>query len=154
MGVGVLPVSEIENIVLLPEVSRAIAKCHAYQGAELEERLRTLKSSIFEAACEEGAIDSVVARYCRRRIDKPLKKVDLSDAKTVCEITAEYSRQTATLDIEAIAREATLRIEEAVNLGDLPGLLANYDNKRLLALAARHLKSSTLTDLRNGLSGP
>jgi hypothetical protein len=32
-GVGVLPVSEIENLFLLPEVARAIAEAEGFRGA-------------------------------------------------------------------------------------------------------------------------
>jgi len=150
-GIAVLPVSEIENVVLLPAVSRAIAASESYEGNELEERLRMLKSAIFEAVSADGMIDSAVTRYCRRRIDNILGKIDLSDAETVNEIMAEYSRQTAALDVEAIAREARLRIEEALESEDLPGLLASYDNKGLMALGARHLKSLRLSDFESWL---
>jgi hypothetical protein len=39
LGIVVLPVSEIENIILLPTVSRAIAESEGYERAELESRL-------------------------------------------------------------------------------------------------------------------
>ena len=45
--ISVLPVAEIENIILLPPVSRAIAELESYKGAELEDVLTTLKDAIF-----------------------------------------------------------------------------------------------------------
>ncbi|EBI9831301.1 hypothetical protein DRE45_23570 [Salmonella enterica subsp. enterica] len=84
LGVFPLPVSEIENLILLPEVSRAIAQTEGYAGAELEQKLSNLQSAIFNSLSSQTALDDVVARYCRRRIDRVLKKVDLSDSKTIC----------------------------------------------------------------------
>ncbi len=152
LGIAVLPVSEIENIILLPAVSRAIAVSEGYEGAELEDRLNALKTAIFKTLSCDRAIDSVVARYCRRRIDRLLKKIDLSEAGNVPDIIAEYDLQTAALNIAEIAERAETRIREALRDTDLPRLLANYDNKGLMALAAQHLKNSRLVDFEGWLT--
>ena len=153
LGIAVLPVSEIENIILLPTVSQAIADSEAYEGADLESRMEELKSAIFEMLVPPEAIDAVVARYCRRRIDRILKKIDLSEASNVTEIATEFARQIAALNIEDIAQSARTRIEAALRDKDLPVLLANYDNKDgLMALAARHLKKSKKADFESWLT--
>jgi hypothetical protein len=152
-GVEVLPVSEIENLILLlPSVSRAIAESEGYQDSELEDRLSRLRTKIFELLDGPNAIDDVVARYCRRRIDRMLKKVDISAARTVTNITAEYARQIAAIDLSGIAQEATKRIRSTIATGNLEMLLAYYDNKSMLALAATHLKQSRLSDSTNWLA--
>ncbi len=151
LGIAVLPVSEIENIILLPAVSRAIAESEGYEGEDLETRLNELKTAVFASLDSAAVIDEVVTRYCRRRIDKLLKKIDLSEAGNVAEITAEYARTTAALDIAEISREATARIQAALQDQDLPMLLANYDNKGPMALAARHLKNQNLADFKSWL---
>jgi energy-coupling factor transporter ATP-binding protein EcfA2 len=152
LGVAVLPVSEIENIILLPSVSRAIAESEGYMGIDLERRLNALKAAIFQSLNSAEAIDAVVTRYCRRRIDRLLKKIDLSGTSNVADITTEYSRQTAALDISDIAQRATTRIQEALRDEDIPKLLANYDNKGLMALAATHLKNSRLVAFESWLT--
>jgi hypothetical protein len=152
LGIAVLPVSEIENIVLLPTVSRAIAENEGYEGAELDARLQSLKAAIFNTLNPPGAIDAVVARYCRRRIDRLLKKMDLSAAKTVAGVAAEYALQVSAVNIAEIARLATSRIQKAIQDDDLPSLLANYDNKSLVSLAALHLKGSKATDFESWLT--
>ena len=43
-----------------------------------------------------------------------------------------------------ISKTASTRIEEAIKADDLPKLLANYDNKGLMALASKHLKNCKL----------
>lgn len=152
LGVAVLPVSEIENVILLPSVSQAIAESEGYAGVELAARLNALKDAIFATLNSAAAIDAVVLRYCRRRIDRALKKVDLSDSGDVAALTEEYNRQTRALNIQDIAQRATARIQDALENRDLPTLLANYDNKALTALAATHLKRTRLPDFESWLT--
>lgn len=152
LGIAVLPVSEIESVILLPSVSRAIAECEGYEGADVEARLNQLKQAIFDSLNRPGAIDAVVAQYCRRRIDRILKKIDLSAASTTLDISTEFHRRTAALNIEEIARTATTRIQEAVRDGELTSLLAYYDNKGLMALAATILKGSKLATFESWLT--
>lgn len=144
LGVFPLPVSEVENLILLPEVSRAIAQTEGYAGEDLELQLSKLKAAIFSTLQSQAAIEEVVVRYCRRRIDRTLKKVDLSGSKSIEKIILEYNTQTAALDIARIAASANQRITNALENGDLPSLLTIYDNKGMLALAAQHLKQTRL----------
>lgn len=146
LGIATLPVSEIENIILLPSVSRAIAESEAYEGEALEQRLENLAEAIFNSLQVDGAVDAVVTRYCRRRIDRLLKKIDLSNASTVDSLVNKYSREIAALDISAIAKSASCSIQSAINNRDLTKLLIHYDNKGLMALAATHLKRCRLSD--------
>ncbi len=151
-GIALLPVSEIENIILLPAVSRAIAISEGYEGAELETKLSELRKDVFKTLDSSAAIEEVVVRYCRRRIDRLLKRIDLSRAATIADVTAAYNSKTAGIDIAAIAQKAKERIEKALRDGDLPMLLANYDNKGLMALAAQHLKRSKKVDFEGWLT--
>lgn len=140
-GIKVLPVSEIENVIALPEVSRAIAEAEGYKNSELEEVLKQLSEAIFETINSPEKIEKVVVRYCRRRIDQMLKKVDLSEAGTIDELEKNYSSQTATLNIKSISNQATEQIKKAIEKRDLPKLLSYYDNKGIIALAASKLKN-------------
>ena len=152
LGIAVLPVSEIENVILLPPVSRALAMSNGYSDDALETKLNELKVDVLATLNSAKAIDAVVTRYCRRRIDRFLKQIDLKEATNVSNITDEYDRQIAALNIPAIAQQAKTRIEEAIRDNDLPKLLANYDNKGLLQLAAKHLKSLKLADFKGWLT--
>lgn len=152
LDIAVLPVSEIENVILLPAVSQAIAESEGYAGAELATRLEKLKQDIFNSLEKTpGRKEEVVAQYCRRRIDRTLKKIDFSEAKSVAEIATEYRNRTAALDINAIAQQIISRIDKAIRDGDLPTLLANYDNKGLMALAASSLKGTRLENFESWL---
>ena len=114
LGIATLPVSEVENIILLPTVSRAIAETEAYEDEALEQKLENLAEAIFSNLQSDGAIDAVVTRYCRRRIDRLLKKIDLSDASTVSSLVDKYSKETASLDISEIAKSASRSIQLAI----------------------------------------
>lgn len=152
LGIAALSVSEIENVLLLPEVGRRILEAEGFSGPDLERKLENLKLAILETLKEPSSIEKVVVRYCRRRIDRLLKKIDFGTAATISEISSEYSSQTSSLDIATIAKSARHRIEDAIAKRDLPALLANYDNKGLMALAASHLKACRLIDFESWLT--
>ena len=139
-GIAVLPVSEIENLMLLPDVSRAIAASDGYKDRELEARLEALRAAVFQTLTPQ-IIERVVAGYCHRRIDRLLNVIDLSEAVAIPDIAAEFARETGRIDVVAIAEGARRKITKAIEERDLPSLLAIYDNKALLALAASHLKN-------------
>ncbi|BCP53304.1 ABC transporter ATP-binding protein [Kaistia sp. 32K] len=142
-GVGTLPVSEIENLLLHPEVATAILEEEKFQSAELEAKLGALVDEVLIEVSRPGSIDEVVLRYCRRRIDRTLKKIDFKDVKSPGDLAAIYAERTAALDVATVAKEARDRIDDAIERRDLPTLLANFDNKALLALAAKHLKGNS-----------
>lgn len=151
LGISTLPVSEIENLVLHPRISRIIAQNEGYKGDELDTTLEELSNAIFALLNTDNAIESVVVRYCRRRIDRILKKIDLSGAKKTIELAELYTKETQSLNIEKIADEARTRIHQAINHKDMVLLLENYDNKGMLNLAATHLKRCRVADFENWL---
>lgn len=143
LGVAVLPVSEIENLFLLPDIAAAILQEENYDGAELGEKLNALTQEVLSEVNRPGSIEEVVLRYCKRRIDRTLKNIYLKDAINSADLATIYAERTAGLDIASVAKETRERIEEAIKKCDLPALLANFDNKALFALAAKHLKASS-----------
>jgi len=151
LGIATLPVSEIENLILLPNVSKIIAQSEGHAGSELNEKLVNLAEAIFNSLNSSRAIEKVVTRYCKRRIDRLLKKIDLSEADDLETLKNGYTEQTENLDIENIAQEATSRISQAIQNKNLPLLLANYDNKGMMAFAATHLKGCNRSNFEHWL---
>lgn len=138
IGVSVLPVAEIENLLLLPDVSRAILVKNDFSGAELEAKLAEVKAAVFADAMEPKHVNEVVLAYCRRCIDQMLKRIDFSADKSVADLVVSYGTQTDALDIAAMAAGIEKKITDAIASDDLPALLAIYDRKKpLLALAAK-----------------
>ncbi len=87
-------------------------------------------------------MNEVALGYCRRRIDRMLKRIDLSTDKSIADLAASYTARTAELDVAALAAEIKTKIAVAVTAGDLTALLAIYDRKKpLLALASSHLRN-------------
>lgn len=152
LGIKILPVSEIENVILLPKVSRAIAKIEGHKNNEIKNVLARLSDAVFESVNSPEKIEEVVIRYCRRRIDRLLKKIDLSEEKSIDELKDGILTQTYALDIEAIAQHATDQIKQAINEKDMPKLLAHYDNKELFALAASNLKQCRVNAFKSWLT--
>ncbi|MCB1482153.1 MAG: ATP-binding protein [Rhodobiaceae bacterium] len=141
LGIETLPVSEIENVVLLPDVSQAIAEAEGFRGEELEQRLAALAESIFQSIDSDEKIEEVAVRHTKRRIDRILKKLDLSAARTTDQIEEEYKQRTGELDVRLLARQFKDELGQALRERNLSRLLALYDNKGLMALAASNLKS-------------
>lgn len=140
-GVSVLPVSEIENLVLLPAVATVIARSEGFHGDALDTRMAALCDDLITAA--SGAIDATVMQYCRRRIDRTLKLIDLSSAKNSNQLASEYQARTQAIDVNALAEEAKKKIETALHSKDLPALLKYFDGKgAFMAAAAKRLKST------------
>ena len=152
LGIEALSVSEIENVLALPDVSRAIAETEGYQGAELKEVLAQLSDAIFETINSPEKIEKVVVRYCRRRVDRMLKKVDLSEAVTIDDLEEKYRSRTEALNIRSITEQATERINQAIAERNLPKLLSYYDNKEIMVLAARKLKKHKKHDFESWLT--
>ena len=136
--VHVLPVAEIENLFLLPDVSRAIASIEGYDGDTLTACLDKLRDAAFGLVSSRANLDRAVLRWARRRIDRHLKQLDL---RGVDELKRRCSDRTASLDVDALASEARDHIQSAVDSNDLSAFLARYDNKGLFALAARILRN-------------
>lgn len=136
-GVEILPVSEIENLFLLPDVVQAIAKSEGYDQNEVVLRSAQVRDELFAHAGEAKNQLDTVLQYCRRRIDRALKKIDLSEAASVDALVATYAGKTSALDVAALAALATGAMQTAIANQDIAALLRWYDNKGVLALAAR-----------------
>lgn len=143
-GIFTLPVSEIENLFLLPDVSRAIASAEGHQGEGLEKILDELAHAVFESLNTPEKIQRVVVDHCRRRIDQALKRIDLQEMKTIESLQERYTDETRLLNITSMAQSRTEEIENAIKARNLKALLALVDDKGLLHLAASNLKNCRL----------
>jgi len=134
MGVNVLPVAEVENLLLLPAVFTELAT--ALQCAAPKAKLALLTVAVMAAAT--GEVDVVSARYTTRQLDRHLKKVTLK-AKDLTTLQAAYAAEMATINPATLYADFKQRLEAFISRGDLAGVLSLYDNKGLLALAAHTL---------------
>ena len=141
-GVAVLPVAELENIFLLPEVSRAIAAHEGHEGDGLDARLNALRKEVIDSIGSDEQKRATVLRHVTRQIDRLVKRIDLSAACSAKELKQSLDDDIGSIDVEALACLVEDEIESSIRADDLPALLAFYENKGLLAQAARHLKDT------------
>jgi len=141
LGVQLLPVAEIENVLMLPEVAKAIAESSGYRDNELTEVLERLVDEFVQHVQRPGAIDAAIGRYCRRQIDRVLKKIDLSDAESEADLAKVYAERTGNLDITALGAAVRERLRRAVADRNVPELLWLYDDKALVGLVGTRLKN-------------
>lgn len=144
-GVYCLPVSEVENIFLLPSVSEAIALDNNYNGQELEQRMCKLKEECFNLLSDNAHQNQVIARRVQRRLDAELKKTDLSAVQDSDGFAALLAQRAGEIKASELFEQAKSDLEEACQRQDMELLLAIYDDKRLLSIASKHCRDTTRT---------
>jgi ABC-type uncharacterized transport system ATPase subunit len=137
MGIAALSVSEIENLLLLPDVIDAILGIEGHNSTSLESTRSALLGELFAHANDERNRRASVLRYARRRIDRVLKRIDLSGAKDALTLATEYAAATAAVDVAALVQAAEDAINDAIARQDAAALLRWYDNKGVLSIAAK-----------------
>ncbi|BCT93274.1 hypothetical protein LYSHEL_22980 [Lysobacter helvus] len=152
LGVSVLPVSELENVFLLPNISREIARAEHLDDTEIEARLGELRTELLTIAAQPESIDAVVRRHTVRRIDRLVKRIDVSRERSIDQIDSEFRAQAHALNIHGLAEDRRRGINAAIAAQDLPALLALLDNKGLIARAASRLRSTRLDSFESWLA--
>ncbi|WP_242141200.1 DUF4435 domain-containing protein [Sphingomonas sp. TREG-RG-20F-R18-01] len=135
-GVYRLPVSEIENVLLLPGVFLALAASLKFSVHEAQAALTALKSIVFAQASKQ--MDEICLRYTRRRVDAQMKKIGLSGID-IATLDAEFRQAAASVDPAAIFNEARTNLSVAIGGQDYEKVLLAYDNKGLLSEVAKQL---------------
>jgi len=150
LGIAVLPLSEIENIFVHPSVADAILRGEGFSGSQLQEKLQRFCDAVIASLSEEN-VEKAVLRYCRRRVDRALKKVDLGSAESFTQLKELLRQEISNLNIEESSAYARRIIHEAIDQRDVAKLLSIYDNKGLLAIASSHLKSTRRSEFEHWL---
>lgn len=139
LGIKILPLSEIENIYIHPDVARAILEHEGFSGEELECKLTAFIDAVISSV-NDKLIEQSVIGFCRRRIDRAIKKIDLSSSDSAPNLREQLSKEVSELNIDDFVNYARTKMQSSINQKDLAGLLTIYDNKGLLAVASSHLK--------------
>ena len=140
----VLPVAEIENALLLPDVFQHLAKALHFNDPEVSAHQNDLTDVIMEQAIAD--LEPASVRYAVRRLDAKLKKLAPS-AKTTADLAARFSESIATVNIEDMANLYKSKLQASISARDLKGVLSIYDNKGLLSIAAQKLGVKSRGDL-------
>jgi len=135
-GVYRLPVSEVENLLVLPEVFLAIAKSLKFTDQDAQNKLRNLRTFVLAAANRD--VDSVCLRYTKRRIDAEMKKIGLAGTDAAS-LEAAFVAAVAGVSVQTIFTDVKSVLSAAIAAQEYEKVLLYYDNKGLLAEVARQL---------------
>lgn len=135
-GVYCLPVSEVENLLLLPKVFLALAKALQFSDGDAQSRLNALRDFVLTQANQQ--IDAICIRYTKRRIDAAMKRIGLTGTDPAA-LDTEFKTAVAGIDAPTLFREAKSALSAAITAQEYERVLYYYDNKGLLAEAARQL---------------
>jgi hypothetical protein len=134
LDIYVLPVAEVENLLLLPDVFIALAS--AFSCADPAAQLGGLTNDVLAAV--SANLDLVCSRYAIRQLDRRLKRVEV-EAKDLETLQKSYKSALAPVDPTAIFVEIKKQLEKSIQARDLGEVLRLYDNKGLLARGASRL---------------
>jgi len=135
-GIYVLAVSEVENVFLLPNPFMAIATLLLFDESTARSKLESLKTRVFEWAARDQ--NRTCLSYTRRRIDRLAKRIGLTSAD-ITELDVEFTDAVTQIQPSVIFSDVHDRITQALNDKDYETILMHYDNKGLLAEAAKEL---------------
>jgi len=134
-----LPVSEIENLLLLPNAFLAIAKALRFNEDEAKAKLDSVRNFVFNLA--EQQIDQICLRYTQRRVDAEMKKINLSKIDGIQALDIKLRAISSDIDAHKIFTSIKDKINSAISSQNYEKILLYYDNKGLLSEAAKELKS-------------
>ncbi|MDP3601356.1 MAG: AAA family ATPase [Bosea sp. (in: a-proteobacteria)] len=135
-GVYRLPVSEVENLLLLPNVFLALAAALNFSETEAQAKLSTLRLTVLRLALEQ--IDEICLRYTKRRVDAEMKKIGLAGTD-IAALDAAFSQAAGSVSPSSIFQAAKIELASAVQSQNYEKVLLHFDNKGLLAEAGRQL---------------
>ncbi len=135
-GVFVIPVSEVENLLLLPDVVSEIALCLHFCGADQEAKINEVREMVMSTA--RADVDGFALRHTKRTLDDALKKIDLK-AKSIEKFAEVFGLEMSAIDPKKIYDEAVASMNDALDNGQYEKVLQIYDRKGLLSEAAKIL---------------
>ncbi|GGE05000.1 DUF4435 domain-containing protein [Rhizobium redzepovicii] len=149
-GIFTLPVLEVENLLLAPEVFFALAEELKLDKREATRRFDTLTSDVFEAAGRDA--DRVSLRHTSNVIWQSGKSVG-AKAKNINELSRIYAELTAKTDPSSIYSDFHSKYQGVLAARDFEQLLLLYDNKnKLLDMLGKALDLQGRSALENLVS--
>jgi ABC-type branched-subunit amino acid transport system ATPase component len=135
-GIYRLPVSEVENLLLLPGVFLAIAAALKFSESDAQSKLSALISAVLTQASHQ--LDAICLRYTKRRLDAEMKKLGLSGSD-ITALDTDFRKTSGNISPTSIFENAKNALLKAINSKNYEQILLYYDNKGLLSEAAKLL---------------
>lgn len=127
-GIYVLPVSEIENILLHEDLLRIISHSLKYSKEQTNEKVAEAKELAFKQAAE--VLDSCCLTFVKRRIDNYAKKIDLT-GKSLDDLQRSLERAVKEINPKEIYNERVSQFQKAIESKDYDAIIKIYDKKGL-----------------------
>jgi hypothetical protein len=144
-GLYILPVHEIENLLLVEEVFVALAATLSFSAEEVEIRLARLKAEVLDLARRDA--ERISLNRTSARIWEVSRSMGFK-ARNIAELTRLYAEMVARIDPDAIYRECKAEYEQLLTQSDYNAILRLYHNKGgLLNLLARGLDMRGVAEL-------
>jgi ABC-type branched-subunit amino acid transport system ATPase component len=118
-GIAILPVSEIENLVCLPSISKAIAESEGFDSDAINRKLGELKAAIFDKVKNESGLYDATLRHCKNKWDNALKSINVGKQDSVQNMNVAMQRLLAEIQLDVIAKEFRDKINAAIQSSDL-----------------------------------
>ena len=131
----ILPVSEIENLLLLPNIWRQVLITRDFVNNELEEKIRETEDLILAAAVAD--MDAFTVRITKRKLDRIIKRVGLNTRDNIVSLDAEWQQEIGNIDVQSIAADSRAELQDYIDNRNIDGVLQLYDNKGMLVTCIR-----------------
>ena len=148
-NIAVLPVSEAENLLLLPDVLRQLALSLLFTPEEAETQTQEIIAAVLEQAGKGH--DQVALRKTKRRLDEILKRAVVTE-KNADEFVAGMSAVLGEIDPKKIYDEYHKGLEFALQSSNYEMVLREFDDKGLIDIAARKFGFRHRKELQDYLS--
>lgn len=137
-----LPVAEVENLLLLPEVVKALARHH---GEDPDNVLEGVKRALFGRV--QGQLDEQVLVHARHQVRQALSGIEQVEGDFATEVRAALDE----FDPAATVSEIRSVFTTALDTGDYAAILLLYNGPKrengLLPILRAHLKLDSKKDL-------
>lgn len=151
------PVSEIENLFLLPDILRLLCELYNFSDDELERKIQEITDKIFDYASDESRKKKVAADATKRRLKAAAVSVSVGSSSDISKISKEFATSVASIQPENVYNTLIKNIEDAVSSRNLENLAKIYDIKSILDCIAAPLntnKSGLISHIRRSLKNP
>lgn len=135
LDVYVLPVAEVENVLLLPSVFTELAA--AFNCPDVPSVLADMKTVILTEATTH--LHAICYRYTLRTLDARLKRVEIIGPKDIMSLKTNFSAEVASIDPAVLYADFETKLQTYIAAKDVESVLRLFDMKGLGAKAASKL---------------
>ncbi len=145
-AIYVLPVTEMENVLLLPSVFEKICQLLQFNASQTLEKKSLLEQRVIDLA--DQGLEQYSIRASKRRIVEKLRSLTV-EGSTLADLQNAYEESASEVNPSSIYSEVKQELASLIESQDFVGVVSRYDNKELVTHCATLLgqKKKSFTDL-------